>query len=244
MANQLDYIVAAGIFIIVVASVILFSTNHLTSSEGEVDLMVLRSKALSIVEGGYAKENINSSLVPDIFSKAYHFVILVNNTNNTLNNEEVYFNFTEMGHADCDFNSTAIYDNGTELPYQIDNDRVKFLIDIGKNESKYFDVYFDDNSNFTDKSVVLNGVDNLTEKIYPVNEINLVQYKKIQELNSTGYDEMSKNIGSDFKIMIEDLFSFGSTVPRKSNVVSLRRYVIYQNKTGSINNGEVIVNVW
>jgi hypothetical protein len=129
-AGQIDYIIAIGIFIILLGVTITYLTNYFTIVEDPIRVITLRSEAnslLDIADRGFFPENWTNEIYPDrigLQSDAYRFFILVNNTQTNLINQSqavadivdelVSFNYTYLGFSGIDYNSTAIY-NGRWL---------------------------------------------------------------------------------------------------------------------------------
>jgi hypothetical protein len=245
MSMQIDYIVAAGIFILVVGSAIYFATNNLTNVEDEAKLMKLKAAAQVLLSGEF---DVNISQRPDLFGDIRSFYVLVNNTKqNYLTGEDaidleaelVVINFSTLG-FDYNINSTYI-DN---ILYEIVADTVRFNISLNANESKWVRIYFDE-TNFTSRTKTVAGVNNLTERIYPVYSFPVVKWNKLLILNQTDYTEMKKFVGFDFNLTVygAEIFSYGSSA-KKGDVVALEKPVLVQNSSGSITDGRVVVQVW
>lgn len=252
---QIDYIIAAGIFLAVFAFLIHYTTDYYSTTKGIAEIATLRSKAFSLL--GMADMDY-----PDLdreriglHSYAYRLFILLNNTEGNLisgnvtdlSDEVVEFNLSSI-FSGADYNSTAIYYNENPVPYSRSGDIITFKTDISANQSKFFTIYFDDNSNFTDRSVAISGSNRVGEQIYPVERISLLQYRNLEKLENSNYTAIKNNLGN-LHISIYDLagnlfFSFGDSVPRKGNIVALQRYILYQNSTAGVNNGKLVVRVW
>ena len=245
---QIDYIIAAGIFFLVFAFTINFLTDYLVTTRELSEVAELRSRAISLL-GSMADRGFGEI---GLQSDAYRFYILLNNTEDfgggttDLSSELVEFNLSLLDSFDR--NSTAIYYDGNRVSYNRSDDMVRFVTDIDANQSKLFTVYLDDDSNFTDMSTTITGTNNLTETVYPLEKISLLQYRNIQRLANTDYLAVKNNTG-DFYVTIYDLagnrfFGFGGSVPRKGDVIALERYIIYQNSTAGIENGRIVVQTW
>ncbi len=262
MATQIDYIVAAGVFILVIGFVLYFATDYLTSMRTSMSIMGLRSDAISLLSLAEREFENSTGDVKRIglSTNAYRFWILLNNTQpnlvnqsltpSDLSNELVEFNYGQMGFS-ANPQSTSIYENGTEIEREINGDTVSFVSDVDSEEEKWFAVYFDDDSNFTGSSGTVSGTNDVVEKIFAVEKISLIQYKKIQYLGSLNYEALRNTTGvKNFRITIadnsddENILDYGGTAPREGNVVSINRYVLFQNETGGIRNGNLIVKVW
>ncbi len=266
-AIQIDYIIAAGVFIAVFAYLIQYTTGYYAAVKDTSDILVLRSEALglqSIADRGPEPDNWTSS--PDrlgLQTYAYRFYILVNNTQPYLinqsqpvidiANELVSFNFSDMGFTGINYNSTVIYNESRSIvPYNISRSNITFRTNINANTTQWFTVYFDDDSNFTDTSTSITGSSNLTERIYPAERVSVLQYKKIRQLSNSNYTTVrnSADIKNNFNIKIVDagdnstFMEYGGAVPRRGNVIALQRFIIYQNATAAIKNGKMIVQVW
>jgi len=211
---------------------------------------------------------VNYSYYPNYPSKlglgstAYRFKILVNNTIADFSNENITVNFTEIGYDNIDFNSVVVY-NGTELgndmiPCNISGSILTFNTSIDNQTSKWFTVYFDDNSNFTQPvcNSTIGGTNNLTtdnnnETFYPVYKVPVLQWRKIDALNRSIYEIMKEttDIKYDFHITLKDssnnnFLDYGETIPRRGDVYALQRHVLYQNSSAGVNKGKMIVYIW
>lgn len=233
-----------------------------TYFDGSIDEVVIYNRSLSDEE---IMNNYNhGSLLRRMGLKtnAYRFFILVNNTkqfyyNQSLNvtyltNELVSFNYTDLGYVH-DIKSTKIYDlNGTSVLYQINDTMITFATNIDVNESQWFTIYFDDDSSFKDSSTIVTGSNYVNETLFPIERIDIVQYKKIAALDDTVYSivKNATNTTNDFRIRIQDIgtasyvMTLGAIPPRSGDVVALQKYIVFQNATGDIRNGKLIVQVW
>ncbi len=247
---HIDYLIAAGIFFLIFVFTINFLTDYLATTKELSSIAELRSRALGLL--GMADRGFYE---PGLQSDAYRFYILLNNTADNLinqssasdlSNELVEFDVSLLGSFDA--NSTAIYYNSLALPYNRSGSMIRFATAIAANQSKLFTVYLDDDSNFTSNAVPVSYSNNVSEKIYPLERVSLLQYRKIEELGNSNYSIISANFG-DFYLTIYDssgnkFFGYGGYVPRKGNVISLERYVIYQNSTAGIEFGRMAVQAW
>ncbi len=262
---HVDYIIGMSIMIFLLAIVVIASNTFLTSTTSEKDISVLSAQAIGMLTIAdkehvfFGQKNISRL---GIYTPAYRITVIVNNTqpyliNQTgplvnLVNEKILLNYASLGFAGVNVNSTVIYnENSIMLPYNIDGDIVTFRTDINISTFKVFNIYFDDDSNFTSSSSSIAGVNNLTEKIIMVQEVPVVQYKKLLQLNETVYDYTRNITGvQNFKITLLDLkaqnefFSYGGLIPRKGNIISFQRYVLYQNSSAGVNKGRLRVQVW
>lgn len=259
--SHIDYIIAISMMIIILAVVVGFLNSFLSNLRHESESSASSTDALSVLSGLlYERGNISSRPF-ELGTKAYKIYITLNNTQNYYKNQSlvaanqtselVSFNYTQLGYT-ASVNSTAIYnESNSSVNYNINSDIISFTANIASSGSALFTVYFDADSNFTGMSVPVSGFDNITEVFYPAEELRIVQYKKIIELNKTSYS-LVKNMSGipDFRLRIVDMqtnqtfLDYGSLPPSKANVVALQRYVLYQNSTAGIRQGRIIIQTW
>ena len=125
--------------------------------------------------------------------------------------------------------------------------------------AKLFFVYFDDDSDFSDKNdYAVNGTNKIAEKIYGPEQLDVVQHKLMQKWNashSTGIADKvyalstmkNANYTDDIKyhITVKDdniLLEYGPE-PR-GNIVIRKRPVMIQNSDGRLTGGWIIVKSW
>jgi hypothetical protein len=99
----------------------------------------------------------------------------------------------------------------------------------------------------------VSGNDNLTETLFAPQPITVLQYKKIQALNSSSYTDVKSSLASDdFRITLQDIqanpvvnvLDYGGVVPAGGNIVSVQRYFVFQNSTAGIRQGKMVVKTW
>jgi len=264
-ATQVDYIVSAGIFIVVFGMTVATVTDYYAGVSESTKITTLRSYALDLLD------SLEKAPVPPVWTgtpdvlgiggKAYRFAILVNNTaNNYMNDgvtaqslasEIVSFRYAEMG-SDVDVNSTVIYnETGATVPYSVSGDNVSFTTALDAGQAKWFTVYYDRSSNFTSRSTSVSGANNLTQSVFGVEEIQVVKYREMQKLNGAAYATVTVATGmKDFYLEVFNTvtnatyFTFGNTAPARGNVVSVEKPIIYQNATADIITGKLKVRVW
>jgi hypothetical protein len=269
-ASNIDYVIAFGIFIMVFGLTISLTTNYYSGVNEVSKIVVLRGEAMDILNSlsdePFPSQWSDGPEVLGISGKAYSFVILVNNTASnyfnsgvtaeTLTLENVSFSYTTLGLTDIDVNSTAIYnETGNYVSYNVAGTVITFSIPIQASEERWFTVYFDDTSNFTDYSTTVTGasnVNNITEKLYPAQQISIVEYREIQRMQESVYSAVKNATGTrnDFNIEIFDtetnstFANLGGSPPKRGDVVSLERSVLFQNSTAHVIRGTLIVKVW
>lgn len=233
-----------------------------TKFNGSIDEVLVYNRTLSANEiyNHYAYENLLDKI--GLASGAYEFYITVNDTlqyarNQTapvvsIASEKVIFNYTDLGYG-ANVPSTAIYeDNGSAVPYSISGNIITFSTAITAGTAKYFTVYFDDDSNFAERTSTITGADNLTEIIGHVDKFPIIQYRKLLLLNNSNYFAVKNATGlpRDFNMQLVDIgtnatiLNFGPASPRHGNVVAFQRYATYQNSTSAINRGRLVIQSW
>ncbi len=239
MAVELDYVIGAGILLVSTIAILGFVTGWVTSTEGKLRISELEERADYI--GQITQEDIvlNGTSI-GLSSWAYASNVIVNNTQNqNFSNELVSFDMNALGYGDVDLNSIAILDQGTSLSYQRSGTRIDFVgsVPIGV---KVFRAFWDDDSNFTDRSSSLGSWgNNLTEVVSKPERFSVVQYRRMQYLSYIDYNSLRE--GFDWRISI-DSFSYG-TQPNGPNVIVRKIPVIYQTASGDVLAGQMILEV-
>ncbi len=244
---QVDYVFAVSAFILIFALIIQYTTSYYTKTNELTDIMLLRSDAMSILSITDCDE-----AYPCLQSHAYSFYILVNNTQEHLINQShsvsdlldelVIFNLDDI-YENPDPNSIVIYYNNTSVNYQRSGSEITFKTDINASQAQWFTVYFDDDSNFADRSTPVAGNDNLTEKVYPIEKIYLLQYRKLEQLKNSGYASSNLHL-TIYNENNQTFFAYGSDVPKRGNVVALQKNLAYQDSIGNVEFGKFVVQVW
>ncbi|KHO48148.1 MAG: hypothetical protein QT00_C0001G0161 [archaeon GW2011_AR5] len=229
---------------------------------GSIDEVVIYNRSLGSDEvyNLWAYENLLDRI--GLSTRAYRFSVLVNNSQSywknqslpveTISNELVKVNFTELGYG-AKIPSVAVYEaNGSRVGYEINGNIVTFRTAISANSAKNFTVYFDDDSTFPDQTQSITGVDNLSEVMEPVQPVQIIQNRKMGALENANYTRIKNSTGlpRDFGIRMNDVdasssvLSFGPPVPPSGNVISFRRFALYQNATGAVRKARITIQVW
>lgn len=268
-AIQIDFMISLGLFFVVFAFIIFGMTSYFSNVKDTVDIVTLRTEALSLLRlaetdfhpsGWNGTGNISRI---GLSSPAKRFRVYVNNSKSfytdqtasvtDLGSEIVRLNLSQLGFRGHDFNSTVVYSSANvSIPYQRDTDNISFVASVNAFATTYFTVYVDDDSNFTGSSSSVSGLDNLSETITAPESVDVLQYNRIHRLNVSSYSAVKNStlIRSDFSIRITDTDSgsvfmdYGAVVPRSLNIVSLDRMVLFQNSTGGIRKGRLLVRTW
>ncbi|MBI2173511.1 MAG: hypothetical protein HYT73_04900 [Candidatus Aenigmarchaeota archaeon] len=265
---QIDYVVAFGFFFIVVVFLTQNVTTYVSSVRGDSDILLARSEAVDLLTSAdFPAQPLNWSSEEELrrigFSTtAYSMLVVVNNTQPFLRNQSaspsamtselVTLNYSETGFRGIDINSTVVYDeNNNSIAYQINGTNITFAIPVNASQVRYLTIYFDDDSNFTSRSQAVSGNDNLTERVFFPESLELMQFRQLQKLMNANYSQVrnSTMTSKDFTIKLLDIdtsvnfLSFGPDLPRKGNIVALQRYGLYQNSSGFVRKGRLTVQV-
>lgn len=265
---QIDFIISLGLFLVVFAFVMFAATSYFAGLKDASDIVTLRTEALSLLrlsESDFSPSGWNGTTNISrigLAKKAKTFRVYINNSkpwyiNQSLNvtdlTEIVRINLSLFGLTRHDFNSTSIYSTANaSVPYQRDADNISFSVSVNALAVTYVTVYIDDDSNFTGSSSSVSGGDDLNELVMPAENIGILQYNKIQRLNQSSYSFVKNSTMSaaDFSIRITDYVTgqtfvdYGGIVPRSGNVVSLEKLVFFQNSTGGVRKGRLLVRTW
>ena len=200
-----------------------------------------------------------------LMTKIYEFTLEVNNSLPyyktpaasavDLTNELVEINFSQLGFSDIDFNSIRVYEGSNPVACAVNSaaKTLNFTVSLAANQSRYFTILFDDDSNFTAPFCddAISGVDNLSEIYYPIEGKKVLQYRKLAALNESSYELMKSSVrmSYNFNLTLFDenesiVFSYGKKIPRIENVYSFETSVMYQNSTGDLRSGKLRIYVW
>lgn len=271
---QLDFMISIGIFFVVFSFIILGVTSYLTNVKDTIDIVTLRTEAFSLLRsaetdflpsGWNGTGNVSRIGLATTVKRFRIYVnnskpFYINQSHNVTNldgtefgSEIVRLNLSQLGFQGHDFNSTAIYNTANvSIPFQRDADNISFTVSINAFSVTYFTVYIDDDSNFTGASSSISGSDTINELAAAPEKVEALQYNKVQRLNVSAYTAVknSTKVRSNFNIIVKDIVTgavfidYGDIVARSSNVVSLEKLVLFQNSTGGIRKGQLLVRTW
>ncbi len=271
---QLDFMISIGIFFVVFSFIILGVTSYLTNVKDTIDIVTLRTEAFSLLRsaetdflpsGWNGTGNVSRIGLATTVKRFRIYVnnskpFYINQSHNVTNldgtefgSEIVRLNLSQLGFQGHDFNSTVIYNTANvSIPFQRDADNISFTVSINAFSVTYFTVYIDDDSNFTGASSSISGSDTINELVTAPEKVEALQYNKVQRLNISAYTAVknSTKVRSSFNIIVKDIVTgavfidYGDTVARSSNVVSLEKLVLFQNSTGGIRKGQLLVRTW
>lgn len=245
MTSQIDYIIAAGIFLAAFLFITAFISSYSSSSLESLQTAGLRAKALAILgsverpEGGVKITEIG------LGTDAFAFQIKVENPGSA-KNESSSFRLSEVGYSNADRNSVAIRDGDTQLPYTLSGDVYTFNAEIPPG-GKTLTVWFDDDSGFAPKSSAIPILEDLLpHRLLQVESARIVQFRHLQSLSDRPYETLREDF--DFRLRLVsagglEYFRYGSTPP-PSNVIALQRPVVFQTSGADYVKGYMIAEVW
>ena len=86
-----------------------------------------------------------------------------------------------------------------------------------------------------------------------------MQYKKMSDLNQSDYDSVRNSTAfpDNFHVrlydtsgtLLDSILDYDasdtdSLIPDEGDVIALEKYVVYQDSTGAISNGRIVIYVW
>ncbi len=233
-----------------------------TPFNGTIDEVAIYNRSLSASE---IEDHFHRGLKRiGLKSNAYRFIIVVNNSASfyrnssesvrNLNNESVLLNFSSI-HPSAEIDSVTIYNESNAIvDHYVHGMNVSFIANISINETRIFTVYFSEGSTFPSrsKSLIIGNNNTINETVFYLEKIPILQYNKLVHLNQSNYTRVvnSSDIENDFNILLEDadtnvtFMQFGKDIPKRGNVVALRRFALFQNGTAAVRNGRLTIRVW
>lgn len=232
-----------------------YSSNYFN---GTIDEVVLYDKILP------AEEIMNHCKNPikriGLNTDVYRIIVEVSNIrpyyknqgqpSSDMNNELAYVDLSS--YPEIDFDSVSVYNSTDEISYQRQGTFIIFSASVAINANSTYFVYFSSGTEFNEKNTTITGNDNLTEIIYPAEKIPALGYEKMRNLNRTSVEFVKNStiFDRDFEISLvdyatgEQYWRFGDDAPKRSDIYALQRYVMYQNETAGIKQGQILVKLW
>lgn len=252
--SQIDFIVAIGIFLIVMAFVVSYMTDFITPLRDVSNSANIRQRSFVLMSEIESEQSVLS-----LYTTAFRVKIKLENSGEFLINkshpitdlakEAVKLNTSKINFSKIDRFSFAIYNESMDyLDYYIAGDLIVFNSSIDAWETKYFYVYFDDDSSFSDNTVEMNASNRLNEIVYPVEEITVLQQKKLQLLQASSYEYLRSIANGDFAIIVDgedgSRTLIGEEPPSRKDLTVLEKNVVMQDAGAKIMKGVVRVYAW
>jgi hypothetical protein len=253
MARWIDFIIGLSIFIIGVSSVLWMISENSSRQIEKVGFGVTEKKL------DYVRNFLNEGFGgrEKLFDGEYSFEIFVNNSQpfykngsvSNLDNEMVIFDIGSMGFSPGAGSVSIKDENFDEVPYGVSGSQIYFLTNLSTFDEKKYVVYFDGMNSFSNDYSISSGSDNLTEtKSFP-RRVDVVHYNAMQNISSMNYSSARQIVGFDFRITVagangSSFWSYGEILPRNVNVGAWDVPVLFQDSTGRINKGRLVINAW
>lgn len=228
MASQIDFAIAAGLFLTFLAVLMFYLINYLSSYFNLSIISDLRTVAFSFFNTLFGSKGLPANwesynytpvkvgLVTDL----YRVPLIINETNGTARTNYT-INVSMVFDASClnkTWNTTVrVYDeNNTEIPSRLFNQNfcsdyfvkqadVVFNLTIAASASKKYFVYFSpqkfilpSNYSFTFPTAL-----NYTVTIYPEEKLTTVSVDKLKALRNMSYEEVVRTLGVEYKFYVE-----------------------------------------
>jgi hypothetical protein len=262
MSKWLDYVIASAIFLGGMMIIFGLVNNYIDVSSKNMEIRTLRAESEYIFSMMNNRMNISSGPYNmsdlGLMGNVYMFEIIVNNTRQfyknpgqsttDLLNELVYFNIESLGVLDFDRNSVAVNDESqNHMNCEKSGSTYVFSADVKANSEKKYFVYLDIDSNFTARQETVTGSDNLTEEKFFIRPVGVLQYRSMQYISSLNYSGIRNGVNFNISVVYANgttFWSYGEGIVRNRDIVSNQNPVMFQDSSGRVNNGRLVVNVW
>jgi hypothetical protein len=228
MASQIDFAIAAGLFLTFLAVLISYLVNYTSNYFNLNTISDLRTVAFSFFNTLFDSKGLpedweNHSYTPveiGLITDLYRVPLVINETNGTARTNYT-INVSISFDADClnkTWNSTVrVYDeNNTEVPNQLFNQifcsdyflkeaDLVFNLTIDAFSSKKYFVYFSPQKSIVPLNYYFTfpAAENYTVTIYPEERLATVSVDKLKGLRNLSYDEVVRTLGTGYKFYVE-----------------------------------------
>jgi hypothetical protein len=228
MASQIDFAIAAGLFLTFIAALMVYLTNYISNYFNLSTISDLRTVAFSFFNAlfgskglpanweSYSYTPVKIGLVGDL----YRIPLIITETNGTARtnytiNVSIVF---DSGCLNKTWNTTVrIYDeNNTEVPNQLFNQAfcsdyfvkqadVVFNLTVAASASREYFVYFSPQESILPPSYSFTFPTalNYTATIYPEEKLAAVSVDKLKGLRDLSYEEVVRTLGTWYKFYVE-----------------------------------------
>jgi hypothetical protein len=221
---EIDYIVAVGIFVIIFATAVGSVASMLVANQEASQAELRHIRASGLLE--WAKMNLTGTVYR-----------VIAHANGNSDNELFVINLSDFVY---DRNSVVFYKNGRSLQYSRIGDVYSAVYNASDDSN--LEVWFDDDSSFSDRSTAVIGEDRVLEQTWPAEQVEILEWKRIVALNNSDYNIRRQQLGYRFQIKLEPVLSWGEQ-PAFGAVV-LQQPVLWQDSTGEIRKGLLVASVW
>ncbi|GEM_PF-3138796 len=246
MPAQIDYVIAAGVFLGAFLFLTAFVSNYSNTSFSAILTTNLRESALAMLDGIGRDAGGNKITDFGLGTDAFTFQVRITNPGSSTGNDSTSFKLSDVGYPDADENSVSVQDGDTVIPHALAGGNFRFNTDVPPSD-KTVSVWFDDDSNFpTKSSTVPNIADAFNSTLLQVERIRVVSYARLQALNATPYSSVREDF--NFRISLVDrngidYYSYGE-IPPEGNVIALQRPAVFQTQGAVYVKGYLIAQVW
>ncbi|MFH0711159.1 MAG: hypothetical protein V1944_01120 [Candidatus Aenigmatarchaeota archaeon] len=228
MSSQVDFIISAGIFLVFMATLLIFLSNSFISYTGLQITSEMRGAAFDIHNALFGGKGLptnweNNNIPPRVFglvTDMYRIPIILTEINNTARmNESINITVTfDLNCASRAWNNTVrVYDNDNILiPVALYNptycseqflnrSTIIFNTTLSPLQSKIFFVYFSDDKNVTRStySLSFNSTLNVTSKAMPEIKIPAISTAKLRALRNFNYNDFLQILGGSYNTYVE-----------------------------------------
>jgi len=228
MPSQIDFAIAAGLFIVFTVSIVIILLNYLTNYYNISSISDLRTVAYdtfyAVFSGPGLPTNWENTTYPPVklglITNLYEMPFIVNETNGTARTNypiNVTFNF-DPGCLNKAWNTTVrIYDSdGNIVPMNILNSTfcasqylkradLVFNITISANSQQKFYTFYSSQQKIlpNSSSYVLPTAFNYTVIFYPEITLKTISVDKLLSLRNLSYDQIEQTLSTDFRFYFE-----------------------------------------
>jgi len=228
MASQIDFVIAAGLFIIFTATIITILLNYLTNYFNITSIADLRTVAYDTFYSIFSNAGIpanweNTSYVPlrlGLITNLYEVPFVVNETNGTVRNSwtiNTSFAFDTACQNKAWNTTVRIYDSdGVVVPLNIFNSSfctsqylktadVVFNVTLAAYKSQNFFIYYSSQQKILPDSASYTypNVTKYTVTKYPEITMQAVSVDKLLALRNLSYDQVEQTLSTNFNYYFE-----------------------------------------
>jgi hypothetical protein len=228
MPSQIDFAVAAGLFLTFIAILIFYLLNYMSNYFNLSILSDLRTVAFSFFNALFGSKGIPANwesynytpVKVGLITDLYRVPLVITETNGTARTNYT-INVSIVFDASClnkTWNTTVrVYDeNNVEIPNKLFNQvfcsdyfvkqaDVVFNLTIDASASKKYFVYFSPQKQIVplNYSFTFPTAENYTVTIYPEEKLTTVSIDKLKALRNLSYEEVVRTLGSEYKFYVE-----------------------------------------
>jgi len=244
MALEIDYAIGVGIFLIAIMFVVSFVYSWTISSQQTMENSALAQRLNNIISIA-DREFISNESIPliGLTSKAYRLAVkAVNNLGQDIFNESLDIDFQPF--IPVDMNSIIVYDGNEQMNYEIIGNSIKSRYNITAGETKYFIVYFDDDSSFPYSGSSIGPTqNNITEQMISLESIWIIDQRSLLMLSGLNYSNLSKDGNFLINITINESERFVYGKKPVGVIAKAERVIPFQESNRTISIGKISVEV-